>query len=318
MTIVDELNRRLADGEVVVMDGGMGTELQARGIRMDGEAWAGLANLEHGDVVREIHEEFICAGADIIITNTFPANRFALAAAGYGDRVVEANRRAVEAALEARRRAADHAVVIAGSMSRFNLARATGQGLFGADGPDLLAVYREQASVLAHAGVDLIVLEMFDDGWGPAGRQAAVETGLPVWLGARVAVDTTGRLRVAITPDELRDDLGTALRTYDESSVSVVTVMHSELDTVLPALGVIGQHWLGPFGAYPHVGDWERPQWLFANITPEEFAGEAMRWVGVGAQLIGGCCGIRPAHIRALKEHVPLHVPDEVRRRRSA
>src|SRR5689334_15401027 len=76
----------------MVIDGGMGTELEARGVPMDHEAWCGLANLEALDVVRAIHDDYIAAGADVIIANTFPTNRPALEAAGAGDRFEEANR----------------------------------------------------------------------------------------------------------------------------------------------------------------------------------------------------------------------------------
>ena len=92
----------LATNRVVLVDGGMGTELEARGARMDNEAWSGLANLEEPGLVREIHEDYIRAGADLVIANTFPANRAALAAGGFGDRVEEVNRAAVAAAVEAR------------------------------------------------------------------------------------------------------------------------------------------------------------------------------------------------------------------------
>jgi hypothetical protein len=133
MTVVEELSRRLADGEVVVLDGGMGTELQARGVPMDDEAWSGVANLTHDHIVQEIHEDYIRAGADVIIANTYAAARLPLERAGYGDRVVEANRRAVRAAREARDRVADRPVAIAGSMS---LAAAEDVVLRGAAGAD--------------------------------------------------------------------------------------------------------------------------------------------------------------------------------------
>src|SRR5205807_9621699 len=106
MTLIDQLNSRLDAGEVVIIDGGMGTELQARGAKMDHAAWCGLANLDHQDLVREIHEDYIRAGADVIITNTYPTSRFALETGGLGDRVEEANRKATEAALQARENAA--------------------------------------------------------------------------------------------------------------------------------------------------------------------------------------------------------------------
>src|SRR5262249_21051043 len=112
------LNQRLARGDVVILDGATGTELERRGVPMDGQAWSGTANLTHPDVVRGVHEDYIRAGADVVITNTFATARCNLEAAGLGERVAEVNRRAVELAREARDRAASgRDVWVAGSMS---------------------------------------------------------------------------------------------------------------------------------------------------------------------------------------------------------
>jgi methionine synthase I (cobalamin-dependent) len=135
-----------------------GSELEARDASMDHEAWCGLANLDAPDLVRSIHEDYIRAGADVIIANTFPANRAAMEAAGFGDRLEEMNRAAVAAAREARDRAADgRQVAVAGSMSIW------GPWEEANDAPSerfVLDVYREQAAMLAAAGADLIVLEI--------------------------------------------------------------------------------------------------------------------------------------------------------------
>ena len=103
---VSRLEQRLAGGDVVILDGATGTELERRGVPMDGQAWSATANLTHPDVVRSVHEDYIRAGADVIITNTFATARSLLDAAGLGERVVEVNRRAVELAREARDQAA--------------------------------------------------------------------------------------------------------------------------------------------------------------------------------------------------------------------
>src|SRR5580765_1528427 len=115
---IDSMRERMARGEIVVLDGGTGTELQAAGVPMDGEAWSAVANLTHLDTVQALHSSFLEAGADVLITNTFAAGPGPLTAAGYGDRVDEANRNAVAAAEAARARAGRDDVVIAGSMSR--------------------------------------------------------------------------------------------------------------------------------------------------------------------------------------------------------
>jgi homocysteine S-methyltransferase len=77
--------------------------------------------------------------------------------------------------------------------------------------------------------------------------------------------------------------------------------MHSAVGATLPALDVVARHWSGPRGAYPHAGHFERPNWIFEDIAPEDLAAEAGRWLDHGATLVGGCCGTGPAHIAAIR-----------------
>jgi hypothetical protein len=114
-----DVARRLAVGDVVILDGGTGSQLQAEGVPMDELAWSAWANLAQPGVVQRVHEEYIRAGAQVIITNTYAANRVALEPAGLGGQVAEVNRAAMRAALNARTTAASHPVAVAGSMSSF-------------------------------------------------------------------------------------------------------------------------------------------------------------------------------------------------------
>ena len=307
MTVVEELSRRLADGEVVVIDGGMGTELQARGVPMDDEAWSSVANLTHDHVVRDprgLHPR----GGGCHIANTYAAARLPLERAGYGDRVVEANRRAVRAAREARDREADRPVAIAGSMSFAAAEDVVLRGRPGPRGTELLEHYREQASALTEAGVDLIALEMITSpSFGSPALEAAAETGLPVWLGVSVEVAADGHVRILDRP---HDGLGGLLDALLGSAVSAVTVMHSVIEAVEPALDVIARHWSGTVGAYPHCGDYKPPEWIFGDITPEAFASASVGWAARGAQLVGGCCGIRPEH-PGDRGHAPDRPPED-------
>jgi homocysteine S-methyltransferase len=203
MGVADVLFGRLAVGEVVIIDGGMGTQLQAEGVPMDNVAWSARANLEQPEVVQRVHEAYIRAGAQVIIANTFAASRAGLEPAELGDRVAEANVGAVAAALAAREAAADGPVVVAGSMSSFcPAAMQAEEGSSPRGGrvwddprfPDL-ADFREQAQLLAEAGADLIALEMIAaEGYGRAAVHAAAETGLPVWLGVTPARREDGGL----------------------------------------------------------------------------------------------------------------------------
>ena len=148
------MQERLAAGEVIIIDGAMGTELQRRGVPMDKVAWSAAAIATHPDTIREIHEDYIRAGAEVVITNTFGAARHVLARASLGERVRELNRRAVELAREARDRASDgRKVWVAGSISSFLPEDDWNKMVM----PDVaVASYREQAEVLAASGVDLV------------------------------------------------------------------------------------------------------------------------------------------------------------------
>lgn len=301
MSVVEGIRARLAEGEVVVIDGGMGTELQARGVRMDDVAWCATANLEAPEVVQEVHEDYIRAGADVIIANTFSAARRPLAAAGLGERVEEVNRGAVEAAVAARDRVADRPVAIAGSIS--SMVAYEDWGRPGGDPAELLEIYREQAAILAEVGVDLIALEMMQSPrlHRPA-VEAAAETGLPVWLGLSAGHATAGKVPTWSHPEIAFDEAVAALT---EPGVDVVHVMHTQVEDVDAALDVVFNGWTGPVGAYPCSGDFEPPHWTFGGVSPEALAAEAKRWVARGVQVVGGCCGTRPDHIRALKDELP-------------
>jgi S-methylmethionine-dependent homocysteine/selenocysteine methylase len=298
---ISGLHDRLALGEVVVMDGGSGTELQAMGVPMDRAAWSGVANLTHPETVRELHANYLAAGAEILITNTFAAGPGALEAAGCGGRFEEANRNAVAAAAAARAEAARDAVVIAGSMSRMAAGGLSAAGetdaAFAAEGV-LLDAYRRQAEVLTGAGVDALVLEMMGarEHALPA-VVAAAETGLPVWLGISVAEAGSGR---AETIDG--EDVAGLLRSLPLDAIDAVFVMHTDIGPVPGSLDAIRAVWDGVLGAYPHVGDWTPPVWVFHDIAPLAFADEASEWVSHGATIVGGCCGIGPSHIAAVSD----------------
>lgn len=306
-----DLNARLAGGPVIVLDGGMGTELQARGVPMDKVAWSGVAQLTHPDIVRGLHADYIRAGADVIIANSFASSRHVLEPAGHGDLVAEANRRAVALAREARDRAADRPVAIAGSMShaisdeRSAYPQHKGRTAINWRKPETLrATYREQADLLAEAGVDLIALEMFQgEEQGVPAVEAALATGLPVWLGASVGHgDGRGRVPTFNHPDIAFAD---AIDTMMRPGLQAILVMHSEVEDTGVGLDIVRERWPGPIGAYPDTGHYEPPLWNFAGrITPDAFVTAALGWIGQGARIVGGCCGIGPEHIAALRAAV--------------
>ena len=287
----------LAAGKVLVIDGGMGTELQRRGVPMDEVAWSGTAVLSHPEVVRAVHEDYIRAGADVIITNTFGSTRQMLGGAGFGAQVEEVHRRAVALAKEARAATIDR-VAIAGSLSP----SPPGFDRHAYPAPEAeLAVYRESAQLLANSGVDLIALEMLEDTThAPLAMRAALETGLPVWLGVS-SRRVDGRIvRFSESASEVL--LADVLDVLVPMGPDVVTIMHSEIDAVSETLTLIRDHWDGPVGVYPESGYFTKPNWNFVDvIPPDDLAREARGWIDDGARVVGGCCGTGPEHIRALR-----------------
>ena len=161
----------------------MGTELERRGVPMHSETWAGAALIEHPEAVVDVHADFIRAGAEVIITNTFGASPLMLEAMGYGERAEAIIRGSVDLARRARDRVGRD-VAIAGSISTMapggDLSR---PGNLQSD-DEIADSLGRMARALADGGCDLIALEMMRDArCAPIAMHSARETGLPVWLG---------------------------------------------------------------------------------------------------------------------------------------
>lgn len=311
---MEALERRLHQGEVIILDGGIGSELQNMGVAMDKSSWAATALETHADTVRQLHQDYIASGADIITTNTYSAARHNLEAAGLGEKVRELNRRAVQVAQEAAAQAADvRRIYIAGTLSNFGV-YASSRGDRPLPSAEQLRVnYKEQADILAEAGVDFLLLEMIRDlEHGPMLLREALTTGLPVWIGFSCRLNRDGQVKFLSTetPDRASDiEFAEALPKIMSIGGSVVAIMHSEIADTTPSLKTAMEKWEGPLGAYPNSGHWFRPYWQSeAKVTPQEYLSKAERWVEMGVQIIGGCCGIGREHIKVLREGLPQKI----------
>ena len=301
---MEQLRQRISRGDVIILDGATGTELERRGVPMHGVAWCAVALRTHPAEVRQVHEDYIRAGADVVITNTFASARHTLERTELADEVRDLNIRAVNLAKEARESTAvGRPVYIAGSMSTsFRPGEEPSEGY-------MKSSYREQAHLLAEAGADLLALEMMTDvDQGADAIEAAVSTGLPVWVGFSCKMSEDDSQVVLLRSKG--ETFGQALETLLPLGGSLVSVMHTRIEDTALALRVVQEQWNGPIGAYPESGKFVMPNWQFDQIaSPEELLGQAKRWVQMGVQLIGGCCGIGPEHIRVLKEGLPMRLP---------
>lgn len=291
----------LDDDQVVLIDGATGTELQRRGVAMDEFAWSGVAALTNPDIVRETHEDYIRAGAEVIIANTYGSSRQMLEPAGYGDKIDVVVRRAVELARAAQEAVGTKGVAVAGSIST-EPPEFDREGFFSAEKE--FAAYRETAMLLASAGVDLIALEtMVDTDHAVLGMRAAQEVKLPVWLGVSCRKLESGEIVSFDCPDI---KFSTVLDTLIPLGPDVVNIMHSEIAAIPEAIKLVRQRWSGPLGVYPESGHFTSPHWNFIDvISPGDLVQEALGWVASGVRLLGGCCGTSPAHIAALRAAMP-------------
>ena len=287
---------RLERDEVLVIDGGTGTELERRGVPMNLASWSGLAVRTHPEVVREVHAAYIDAGAEVIVTNTFGTTRSVLETAGVGDEFEAINRRAVQLAMEARD-ASGRDVSIAGSIS--NLPPDMDPANYPPPEVELQEL-RELAALLADCGADVIALEMLQDTRHAArAMEAALETGLPVWLGVSCRHRPDGQGLVSFDLPNM--DFAKPLDALIPMGPAVVNIMHSEIDAIPEAIAMVRDRWSGPLGVYPEIGEFEPPNWRKdQDVAPEDFALHARDWVRLGARLVGGCCGTTPEHIAAL------------------
>ena len=297
MTRLDRLMDRARSGRTVLIDGGTGTECERRGVPVLDGAWSGNGALSHPEVLREVHADYVAAGAEVIIANTFSTHRHALETAGVAADFVAYNRRGVELAVQARAGAGADEVVVAAGISNWTW---TGPH------PSLEQLRRQtvdQAAVMAAAGAELLVLEMMVDvARMRATLEGAATAGLPVWVGLTCG-SGDGRPVAAGDGARLRDGepLAEALAALEPYDVEVVATMHTDVALVDEGLDVVLDAWAGPVAVYAHSGAFVEGRWVFDGvISPDDYLARAQGWHARGVRLIGGCCGTGPEHVRTL------------------
>jgi S-methylmethionine-dependent homocysteine/selenocysteine methylase len=322
MTGYQDLQDRLDRGDVIILDGAVGTGLQNLGVPMHGIAWAAAGLQSHPFTTRRLHEIYIEAGVDVVTTNTYSAARHNLEPLGLADLTAELNIRAVTLARDARDRAArQRPVHVGGAVSNYGLVtgaeprRVTRRvARRSALTPEQTqANLREQAEILAQAGVDFLLAEstgsMQHRKWVV---QACLATGLPTWIGIKCRLDGDDpHPRVGYSSEvALADGLGELVGLGGR----VISVFHSNVRSTEAALPIVREKWAGPVGAYPEAGREDYVDPLADpggknDVTPAEFLGHARKWVQDGVQVIGGCCGMGPEYIRPLRDGLPPRVP---------
>jgi S-methylmethionine-dependent homocysteine/selenocysteine methylase len=318
------IDERLKAGEVVILDGGIGSELQEVGYpdvaadRPQNFTWGSLAIQEAPEKLIEVHRRYAETGADVLETHTFALNRIYsgiqrgrldLPSDSWKGLALES----VALVREGARRAGRDEAAVAFACRTMDWPPEQQEKAGDYEGTyvplDMEGYLKPLASLLAKADEehkpDVILMEIqkeipedleFPD------YQVFLDTGIPLWISYRRAV---GRI-VGVAGETILEDgdrFGRAAAKFEQMGAAAVLV------NCLPPKDIHGVGtWLReftslPLGAYPNVGDYLEYEWDWSSCpTPEQLLEDARQWVSEEMQIVGGCCGARPAHIRALVE----------------
>jgi methionine synthase I (cobalamin-dependent)/5,10-methylenetetrahydrofolate reductase len=280
----DQLSRR-----VMVADGAMGTMLYDKGVFIN-RSYDEL-NMSSPDMIRQVHLDYVKAGAEILETNTFGANRMRLAAFGLGEKLRAINQAGVRIAREA----GGETAYIAGAVGPLG---ANIEPLGPTSFEEARSIFREQVEYLVEAGVDLLILETFYnlDELREAIFAAREVAGPEMVIIGQVTIDDYGNVRSGA-------DTETFTKRLDEWPVDVIGANCSVGPKVmLETIEKMMQFSKKPISAMPNAGHPQRVEGRHIYLcSPEYMAQYARRLLWAGVKIVGGCCGTTPEHIKLVK-----------------
>lgn len=279
---------RLNSGKILISDGATGTNLQARGLSlgMPGEMWV----LEKPEEIVRLHQDFIAAGSDIILTCTFGGSRIRLEQKDMQNRTAELNKTAVQLARQA---AEGTSVLIAGSIGPLGqLLKPLGT----IDPENARQAYTEQAGLLSEAGVDLLLIETQYD---LEEARIAVEgaqsvSSLPTIVS--FSYDRGTRTMMGVKPAQMAE-------AFSAMNVAVLGIncgksLENNLESLKQLRAVTSLPiWFKPNAGLPTL---DASGNSIYDVNPEEMGQQVSQWVEAGAVIVGGCCGTSPEHLRQI------------------
>ena len=295
----------LRSGETILLDGATGSELENRGIKMD-NSWCATASLEF-DILKQIHKDYINAGAKIITTNTYASNRMILEVAGVEDKFEEINLTAINAAIQAREECGRDDVLVAGSLSHqipyedaFRSQEEKDKYIKKLTPEYFRKSFDELAFFLADNGCDFILLElMYRPDRIDIIFDSASKVGLPVWAGFS-SRNKDGL--IALTTD-YEYSFKKMISNVKHHKLDAVGIMHCDISVIEESIKELKEIYDLPIMAYPEVAVFNFPHYDMSNvIQPNDYLVEAKKWKDAGAQIIGGCCGTTVEHIKLLNK----------------
>lgn len=300
------LARALGEG-LLILDGAMGTELDARGVPTAQELWSALALLTAPEAVAAVHDSYLRAGAHVLTTNSYQAALPALMRAGLSEpeargAIASSARIALETAESFSQERPGRAALVAGSLGPYGAYLADGSeytGAYALHAPDFEAVHIPRIEELAGQGIRLFAVETqprLDEAQWIVRRLGDLVPDAECWVSFQTGDD--GERLAGGTP------LAEAGAWADgEPGVVAVGINCVAPSAVTPALGVLGSVTAKPLVAYPNSGDIYHPSTkTWTTAAPDQrFTAQAPDWAEAGARLIGGCCRTTPADTAVLR-----------------
>jgi len=287
------------DERVLVFDGAMGTMLYAKGVFIN-KSFDAL-NVTQPDLVAEVHQEYVRAGADIVETNTFGANRIKLGSFGLAERLRAINEQGAKIA----RHAAREQAYVAGAIGPLGI-RIEPWGKTGVD--EAREYFREQAQALVDGGVDLFILETFRDLNEIGAAIDAVRSVSQLPIVAQMTTEEDGNTLDGTPPERFTPEL--ERRGATVIGVNCAVGPAPMLDTIERMAAVTKRR----LSAQPNAGQPRDVEGRNIYLcSPEYMASYARRFIMHNVRMVGGCCGTTPEHIRQIKAAVRAMAPAVVR-----
>lgn len=302
MSEVTQIVQAVLARRVLLLDGATGTELTRRGVPTPLPLWSTGALRDHPDVVRAIHCDYVKAGADIIVANTFRANVRTLRSAGMLKDGETLNRCAVELARQGVIDGLSRRPTLRGNEYPEVMVAASVAPVEDCYHPErvpdestLVDEHGRMMAWLSTAGLDLIWIETINTvREARAAARAASNENLPF------VVSFVVRENGDLLSGEALEDAIAAVEPFEPLAIGLNCIPPEGMTRSLPRLRAGTRR---PLIAYAHLGNPEPISgWSFAqDLSAEEYAEHAVRWIEIGARIVGGCCGTTPAHIAALR-----------------
>jgi len=287
---------------VHIIDGGLATELEYSGALIDGPLWSAHVLEDEPEKLLAVHRAYIDAGAECIATCSYQVSRMGYAEAGLtAERADAALLRSVELARQAAAAFPERRVLVAGSLGPYGAALHNGgeyHGNYDCSNDDLVRFHRERIEIFAHASgdeaPDLLAFETF-----PSLAEArAVGEALAPWPELRAWFSFSCRDETHVSHGERVADCAALVASFPQTvAIGVNCVPPKWIPALIAELKAGSDK---PILVYPNSGEgWDAPGRSWTGVTdPEDFGVGAMKWFKAGAQMVGGCCRTRPAHIR--------------------